>query len=90
LMLSGAPLPTFENYLLFTFYFCIAKFSAAGIPGGTVIVMLPILQKYLGLSPEMASLITTIYIIQDPVFTSANVMGNGAFALLVRKLIPQK
>jgi Na+/H+-dicarboxylate symporter len=90
LMLSGAPLPTFENYLLFTFYFCIAKFSAAGIPGGTIIVMLPILQKYLGLSPEMASLITTIYIIQDPVFTSANVMGNGAFALLVRKLIPQK
>lgn len=90
LMLSGAPLPTLENYLLFTAYFCIAKFSAAGIPGGTIIVMLPILQKYLGLSPEMASLITTIYIIQDPVFTSANVMGNGAFALLVRKLIPQK
>jgi Na+/H+-dicarboxylate symporter len=90
LMLSGAPLPTFENYLWFTVYFCIAKFSAAGIPGGTIIVMLPILQKYLGLSPEMASLITTIYIIQDPIFTSANVMGNGAFALLVRKLFPQK
>jgi Na+/H+-dicarboxylate symporter len=90
LMLSGAPLPTFENYLLFTVYFCIAKFSAAGIPGGTIIVMLPILQKYLGLSPEMASLITTIYIIQDPIFTSANVMGNGAFALLARKLFSQK
>ena len=86
LSLSGLPLPTFENYLLFVVYFCLAKFSVAGIPGGGIIVMLPILQKYLGLTPEMASLLTTIYIIQDPIFTSANVMGNGAFALLVRKV----
>lgn len=86
LSLSGMPLPTFENFLLFTLYFCIAKFSVAGIPGGGIIVMLPILQKYLGLSPEMVSLITTIYIVQDPIFTSANVMGNGAFAIFVRKI----
>ncbi|MGV8947766.1 MAG: cation:dicarboxylate symporter family transporter [Candidatus Paracaedibacter sp.] len=88
--LSGMPLPTFENYLLFVVYFCLAKFSVAGIPGGGIIVMLPILQKYLGLTPEMASLLTTIYIIQDPIFTSANVMGNGAFALLVRKIAGQR
>ncbi len=86
LSLSGMPLPTFENYLLFTLYFCLAKFSVAGIPGGGIIVMLPILQKYLNLSPEMASLMTTIYIVQDPIFTSANVMGNGAFALVARKI----
>jgi len=86
LSLSGMPLPTFESYLLFVLYFCLAKFSVAGIPGGGIIVMLPVLQKYLGLTPEMASLMTTIYIIQDPIFTSANVMGNGAFALLVRKI----
>jgi Na+/H+-dicarboxylate symporter len=90
LSLSGMPLPTFENYLLFTLYFCLAKFSVAGIPGGGIIVMLPILQKYLSLTPEMASLMTTIYIVQDPIFTSANVMGNGAFALLVRKITRQK
>jgi len=88
--LSGMPLPTFENYLLFVVYFCLAKFSVAGIPGGGVIVMLPIMQKYLGLTPEMASLLTTIYIIQDPIFTGANVMGNGAFALLVRKITRRK
>jgi Na+/H+-dicarboxylate symporter len=90
LSLSGMPLPTFENYLLFTLYFCLAKFSVAGIPGGGIIVMLPILQKYLGLTPEMATLMTTIYIVQDPIFTSANVMGNGAFALLVRKITGPK
>lgn len=89
LSLSGMPLPTWEDYLLFTLYFCIAKFSVAGIPGGGIIVMLPILQKYLHLTPEMASLMTTIYIVQDPIFTSANVMGNGAFAILVRKITRQ-
>jgi Na+/H+-dicarboxylate symporter len=89
LSLSGVPLPSFEDYLLFTVYFCLAKFSVAGIPGGGIIVMLPILQKYLHLTPEMATLMTTIYIVQDPIFTSANVMGNGAFALLVRKITGQ-
>jgi Na+/H+-dicarboxylate symporter len=86
LSLSGSPLPSFENYLLFTFWFCVAKFSVAGIPGGGIVVMLPYMERYLGLSPEMTTLITTIYIVQDPFFTSANVMGNGAFALLVRKI----
>lgn len=89
LSLSGVPLPTIENYLLFTLYFCLAKFSVAGIPGGGIIVMLPILQKYLHLTPEMATLMTTIYIVQDPIFTSANVMGNGAFAVLTRKITRQ-
>jgi Na+/H+-dicarboxylate symporter len=89
LSLSGIPLPTIENYLLFTLYFCLAKFSVAGIPGGGIIVMLPILQKYLHLTPEMATLMTTIYIVQDPIFTSANVMGNGAFAVLIRKITRQ-
>ncbi|MBX9804744.1 MAG: dicarboxylate/amino acid:cation symporter [Alphaproteobacteria bacterium] len=86
LSLSGLPLPSIENYLLFTFYFCLAKFSVAGIPGGGIFVMLPIMQKYLGLTPEMSTLMTTIYIVQDPIFTGANVMGNGAFALIVRKI----
>ncbi len=86
LNIFGMPLPTFENYLLFTFYFCLSKFSVAGIPGGGIIVMLPILQKYLGLTPEMATLMTTIFIVQDPIFTCTNVMGNGAFALLIYKI----
>lgn len=86
LLLSGFPLPTFESYLIFVFYFCLAKFSTAGIPGGGVIVLLPVLQTHLGLSPEMTSLVATLYILQDPIITGANVMGNGAFALISYKI----
>ena len=86
LFFSGGALPSFEGYLSFVLYFCLAKFSAAGIPGGGVIVLLPVLQTHLGLTPEMTSLVATLYILQDPIFTGSNIMGNGAFALLIQKM----
>ncbi|MDR3477715.1 MAG: cation:dicarboxylase symporter family transporter [Gammaproteobacteria bacterium] len=84
----GMPEPTLMTYLVFVFYFVIAKFSVAAIPGGGIIVMLPILESCLGFTAEMLSLITALYILFDPVITCANVLGNGAFALLIDKLAP--
>ena len=82
----GMPDPSFISYLTFAFYFVLAKFSVAAIPGGGIIVMLPILESQLGFTPEMASLITALYILFDPIITTANISGNGAFALLIHKL----
>lgn len=84
----GMPEPSLITYLAFVFYFVIAKFSVAAIPGGGIIVMLPILESCLGFTAEMLSLITALYILFDPVITCANVLGNGAFALLIDKLAP--
>lgn len=78
--------PALITYLVFVFYFVLAKFSVAAVPGGGILVMLPILENYLGFNAEMLSLITALYILFDPVITSANVLGNGAFALLIDKL----
>jgi hypothetical protein len=82
----GAPEPEFLAYATFAFYFVMAKFSVAAIPGGGIIVMLPILESHLGFTGEMASLITALYILFDPVITCANVFGNGGFALAFSKL----
>jgi Na+/H+-dicarboxylate symporter len=86
----GVAAPDFVSYLIFTCYFVLAKFSVAAIPGGGILVMLPILETYLGLNSAMLSLITALYILFDPVITSANVLGNGAFAkaidLLMQKI----
>jgi Na+/H+-dicarboxylate symporter len=82
LHLSGFSMPSLELYMMFALYFCLAKFSTAAVPGGGVIVLLPVLQSHMGLTPEMASLVATIYILQDSIFTASNVMGNGAFAIL--------
>lgn len=82
----GVPEPLFISYLIFTFYFVIAKFSVAAVPGGGVLVMLPILENYLGFNAEMLSLITALYILFDPVITSANVLGNGGFAMVIDRM----
>ncbi len=86
----GAPQPEFLAYLMFAFYFVMAKFSVAAIPGGGIIVMLPILESYLGFNAEMLSLITALYILFDPVITSANVLGNGGFAMAFSRLFGKR
>jgi hypothetical protein len=82
----GVAEPAFLAYVLFAAYFVLAKFSVAAVPGGGILVMLPILEKYLGFNAEMLSLITALYILFDPVITCANVLGNGAFAIGIEKL----
>ncbi len=72
--------PSFVQYSLFTLYFVLAKFSVAAIPGGGIIVMIPILEAHLGFTSPMISLITALYILFDPVITTTNILGNGAFA----------
>jgi Na+/H+-dicarboxylate symporter len=81
----GMPAPAIYTYLLFSLRFVVAKFSVAAVPGGGILVMLPIIESYFGFSSEMLSLVTALYILFDPVITCANVLGNGAFAMLVER-----
>ena len=86
LVMSGFGLPSFDTYLIFVMYYCFAKFSSAGVPGGGVIVILPVVEQYLGLNADLTSLLATIYILQDSLITSSNVMANGAFAMITHKI----
>ncbi|MDR0630512.1 MAG: cation:dicarboxylase symporter family transporter [Holosporales bacterium] len=86
----GLALPEISNYLLFAIHFCLAKFAVAAIPGGGIIVMLPILQEYLGFQTDMQAIITAIYILFDPIITGCNVIGNGAMAIVFDKIVSQK
>jgi len=87
LLMSGHGLPAWPVFLLYTFHYSMVKFSAAGVPGGGVIVILPVVRDYLGLDEATTSLLATIYLLQDPILTSANVMGNGAFAMVTHRLL---
>jgi Na+/H+-dicarboxylate symporter len=79
----GLAQPDLLAYMIFTFYFVIAKFSVAAIPGGGIMVMVPVLIECLGFNSDMISLIIAVYILFDPVITAANVFGNGAFAKFI-------
>jgi len=84
------PLPDFVSCITFAMYFVIAKFSVAAVPGGGVLIMLPILEKYLGFNGTMLSLITALYVLFDPLITGANVFGNGAFSLGLCKFLKKR
>ena len=76
LMISfGHHYPTPLEYLIFSLRGVLAKFAAAGIPGGSAIIFAPILIDTFGFSTEMVTAFTTIYLIFDPIATSCNVLN---------------
>lgn len=90
LSIFGLPWPDLNAVLPFVLAFSLAKLSCVGVPGASILVILPVLQNHLGFTPEMISVLTTIYILQDSFGTAANVMGNGAFALIIQRIFYQR
>ncbi len=87
LLSFGKPLPGLMEFSYFAVIYALAKFAVAGVPGGVVIVVAPLLEAHLGFSGEMAGVITAIYLLFDPFGTMANVTGNGAFAIILAKIL---
>jgi len=76
-------LPTFIQYLGFLQFFMLAKFSVPGVPGGSILVVLPILESYFGFTSEMLAFVTAVYILFDPIITAFNVLGNSALVIIL-------
>ena len=74
-------------YAIFVSYFCINMLAVAGIPGGGIIVMIPILKTILGFDDTLISIITTLYFLQDGLGTAGNVMGDGALMIILHKIL---
>lgn len=86
LAINGFEPMSYATFLLFSMYYMVAKFGVAGVPGGEVIVLLPILETHFGFTDSMSGLLTTLYILMDPFGTTTNVLSNGALAILVDKI----
>lgn len=82
----GQPFPSIAVYTVFALHLIMAKFSVAAIPGGSMVIAIPILQDYLGFTPEMSALMMSLYVLIDPFSTTTNVLGNGAFSLIMTRL----
>lgn len=78
--LFNMPLPSMCAFLTFLYYYLLARFSTAGVPGGTTLVLMPLTVSYLGFTDEMASVFLTLGIILDSFCTLGNVAGNIAYA----------
>jgi Na+/H+-dicarboxylate symporter len=83
----GNRIPDMGMYLIFALHFVVAKFAVAAVPGGGILVMLPILQNYLGFDSDMLGLITALYVLFDSLITGCNVAGNGLLAIVFDKIV---
>lgn len=79
-------LPQFGQFLFFASSYVLAKFAAAGVPGGTILIMIPILESKLGFTSDMSAVILTTYLFFDPFCTMGSVLGNGVFAIIFEKI----
>ena len=84
------PLPDIMTFLTFTGYFVLAKFSVAGVPGGGVLVMLPIIEKCFNFSGNKLSLIVALYILFDPIITCVNILGNSALSVVGERFLGRR
>lgn len=82
----GLGQPSYELYLMFAAQYVMYMFTVAAVPGGTIIVMIPMVQEVLGFDGEMVSLVTALYILYDAIGTTMNVLGNGSFVILYNRL----
>lgn len=86
----GCSMPDAVTFLKFAFFLVLAKFSVAAVPGGSMMVVLPVLQEHLGFSPEMLALILSLYMLFDPFSAATNVLGNGAFSIFMTRILDKK
>ncbi len=85
LMGNAMGMPDIWTFLHFAFVLAVAQFTGVSVPGGSVVIIIPLLTKYLGFSPEMIGLVTTMSIFMDPIGTASNVVGNSSFALIIQR-----
>lgn len=64
--------------------------AGPGVPGGAIMAALGVLQKMLGFNEQMLGLMIALYIAMDSFGTACNVTGDGAIAVIVDKLYPEK
>lgn len=83
----GVAEPSWTQFLPFSVWFFVARFSCAGIPGGGILVIKPLLFTYLAFNDDMFSLIVSLYILFDPIATAGNVLGDGALSQWLDRVV---
>lgn len=84
-----------EPYQLGTFIHFIGMLgitiiAAPGIPGGTIMASLGLLESILGFNETMTALMIALYIAMDSFGTACNVTGDGALAAIIGKIFKKR
>lgn len=81
---------SFPLFMQFIAMLGIMMVAAPGVPGGAIMAALAPLGTILGFSSENQALMIALYIAMDSFGTACNVTGDGAIAIVVQKLFPDR
>ena len=89
-VLTQGALPPVSLIIVFIIVLGIVLTGAAGVPGGSVLATLGILQSILGFDEVGLGLMLALFMVQDTFGTATNITGDGALALIVNRFFGKK
>jgi Na+/H+-dicarboxylate symporter len=81
-VLYGA-LPQIDTLILFILLLGIFAIGAPGLPGGTVVASLGLIQSVLGFDESATALLISVFALQDSFGTANNITSDGALTLMM-------
>jgi Na+/H+-dicarboxylate symporter len=88
-MLYGS-IPSIDTLVLFTLLMGIFALGAPGLPGGTVVASLGLIQVVLGFEETATALLLSVFALQDSFGTANNITSDGALTLMLSSYSEKK
>jgi Na+/H+-dicarboxylate symporter len=89
-VITTGELPDFATILVFILLLAVIEVGAVGIPGGSILASLGVLQSILGFGDPEIGLMLTLFAIQDSFAAAGNVTGDGALTMIVNRFFGKK
>ena len=79
-------IPSFDlNYILFSFKYSAAVFTSAAVPGGSAMIIEPLLKKIFLFEDSVLMLFFMLYSMIDLISTPTNMIGNNLFIVMISR-----
>ena len=89
-VITTGELPGVATILVFILLLAVIEVGAVGIPGGSILASLGVLQSVLGFGDPEIGLMLTLFAIQDSFAAAGNVTGDGALTMIVNRFFGKK
>lgn len=89
-VITTGELPDVATILVFILLLAVIEVGAVGIPGGSILASLGVLQSVLGFGDPEIGLMLTLFAIQDSFAAAGNVTGDGALTMIVNRFFGKK
>lgn len=89
-MLTQGELPPVGLIISFIIILGVIEVGAVGVPGGSALAAIGILQSTLGFDETAIGLMLALFMIQDSFGTATNIAGDGAIAMIINRFFGKK